>query len=714
MDQVDDAWLADYNKHVDRGDAEQKLTEDQFEELMWCLEKLTDLKNPWDMYSRAPSVLQPELPTLAEYEAQLDQDQPLLPPSRSNINLPSLKPSAPKIYQHWWDRRKQRGGKPIAPCIKTEEIPTVNDPWVCFRRRNERPQRQRRRADQSGVDKLRQLRTQLDQARQLLDMSTKRERLRKESLILEELIFQQRVLIRRMRKKLGLPVRPPQEDPRKRRKLEDDRYVKLPCANYYSGVPGKIVIPIEQLKQWAIPPPPNDANATARREAFDQDWNNGIVDFTEPSAMPIPIHVTAGHEYYRCNLPVPVPIGLPSPPTSLDENWARDGELAPNSAYLHVPLGRVRMGRGGRRVYDRRLRLDQVFPEARVDHHWRAGEREGARDKVDGFTPGVEPLTPAEVEHRRQVEKIVDRLRWACESDEEDDAIVDEALTQSFEDSSPLLIFRAGMLRASEDYVRLFSQSREWLGTLVNITPPDMRYPQSRIPPPIVTRPNLPVNAAATAAVALQQQLQAVGSNLGAVAQIHQQMRQKEEDDVNNPMRNVLNAANKGAQGIQALTQQINQQQRPLSRPPGPALQSVSTIQSPTLPAANQPQTLALLQQLIRNNQPGGAPKIQDMLQQRAQTQMRPPAVRTSPVIPNLQQPIISSLSPAQIQALSTQLNRLSQTQTPSPSRPNIPANIAALLQNLQQQTNSPAAQQQLTAAILAATQAQQQQEDKK
>jgi hypothetical protein len=46
MDGEDDSWLAEHNEKCDRGELSKhaRLTEDQFEELMWGLEKITQEK----------------------------------------------------------------------------------------------------------------------------------------------------------------------------------------------------------------------------------------------------------------------------------------------------------------------------------------------------------------------------------------------------------------------------------------------------------------------------------------------------------------------------------------------------------------------------------------------------------------------------------------------------------------------------------------------
>lgn len=78
------------------------------------------------------------------------------------------------------------------------------DPYVCFRRRETKPVRKTRRTDQQSLEKLRKLRAELETARSLLEMVTRREKLRKESLVTEHSIFNQRCMLREMQQQLGI------------------------------------------------------------------------------------------------------------------------------------------------------------------------------------------------------------------------------------------------------------------------------------------------------------------------------------------------------------------------------------------------------------------------------------------------------------------------------------------------------------------------------
>lgn len=64
--------------------------------------------------------------------------------------------------------------------------------------------RKTRRCDSQSLDKLRKLRDELQKARDILELVSSRERLRKESAALEIDIFEERIKVRKMKKLLGV------------------------------------------------------------------------------------------------------------------------------------------------------------------------------------------------------------------------------------------------------------------------------------------------------------------------------------------------------------------------------------------------------------------------------------------------------------------------------------------------------------------------------
>jgi hypothetical protein len=78
------------------------------------------------------------------------------------------------------------------------------DPYVCFRIREVKTFRKVRRSDTVALDKLRKLKEDMANCKHLLDMVFEREKARKESIEMDHLVFENRVLMRRLRKHLGI------------------------------------------------------------------------------------------------------------------------------------------------------------------------------------------------------------------------------------------------------------------------------------------------------------------------------------------------------------------------------------------------------------------------------------------------------------------------------------------------------------------------------
>jgi hypothetical protein len=78
------------------------------------------------------------------------------------------------------------------------------DPYLCFRRRESKPIRKTRRSDQQSIEKLRKLRIEMEGARSLLEMVSRREKMRKESMVLEHLVFEQKCKLREYKRVLGV------------------------------------------------------------------------------------------------------------------------------------------------------------------------------------------------------------------------------------------------------------------------------------------------------------------------------------------------------------------------------------------------------------------------------------------------------------------------------------------------------------------------------
>ncbi|KAK3825926.1 MAG: enhancer of polycomb-like-domain-containing protein [Benniella sp.] len=186
MDSEDEEWLKEFNEK--RAAGEEKLDDDHFELIMWQFEKITNERVPYLQLDSG------QIPPFEELKSTFTGPQ-----------LVAFKNIASSVYPWWQDRRTNRGGKVITPQLKYEEVlRNEADPYVCFRRRESKPIRKTRRTDQQSIEKLRKLRIEMESARSLLEMVSRREKVRKESLILEHMIFDQRCKVREYKRNLGI------------------------------------------------------------------------------------------------------------------------------------------------------------------------------------------------------------------------------------------------------------------------------------------------------------------------------------------------------------------------------------------------------------------------------------------------------------------------------------------------------------------------------
>jgi enhancer of polycomb-like protein len=78
------------------------------------------------------------------------------------------------------------------------------DPYVCFRRREVRQVRKTRGRDAQSTEKLRRLRKEMEDARQLMALVKQREMTRREILKVERTLFEQRSSMKDVKRKLGI------------------------------------------------------------------------------------------------------------------------------------------------------------------------------------------------------------------------------------------------------------------------------------------------------------------------------------------------------------------------------------------------------------------------------------------------------------------------------------------------------------------------------
>lgn len=185
MTEEDDAFLKEYNA---KRQAAQRLSEDDFERIMECFEDTSSNQTPFAAVDK----------TILDYDAMTPE---------LNVMLPAKVISHSRaVYDHWKSRREAMGNGSIQPTLKFETHPESDDldPYICFRRREVRQTRKTRARDVQSADKLKRLRKELEEGRQLIVLSREREILKGEMLRADRLIFEKRAQVKDMKVRLGI------------------------------------------------------------------------------------------------------------------------------------------------------------------------------------------------------------------------------------------------------------------------------------------------------------------------------------------------------------------------------------------------------------------------------------------------------------------------------------------------------------------------------
>lgn len=110
---------------------------------------------------------------------------------------------------YWREKRKDRGGVPLILSLKFEDVGKVgSDPYVCFRRRELKQPRKTRRSDAQVMEKVKKIRYDLVSVKMMLSAGIKRDKLKKESLLIESAAFEKYWTLRMWQQEFGIE-RPP-------------------------------------------------------------------------------------------------------------------------------------------------------------------------------------------------------------------------------------------------------------------------------------------------------------------------------------------------------------------------------------------------------------------------------------------------------------------------------------------------------------------------
>ncbi|KAJ4302123.1 Enhancer of polycomb-like protein 1 [Collariella sp. IMI 366227] len=185
MTEDDEVFLKSYNQ---KRAASAQLSEDDFEKIMDVYEETSYIKAPFASIDQ----------TIVPYDDML---QGLLELDRAKVVMPHAK----EIYEYWKSRRQALNNQPLHPTLKFEKTENDDaDPYVCFRRREVRQTRKTRARDVQSAEKLKRLRKELEEGRQLVLAAHHRECLKAEMLRADRSIFEVRARLKETKIRLGI------------------------------------------------------------------------------------------------------------------------------------------------------------------------------------------------------------------------------------------------------------------------------------------------------------------------------------------------------------------------------------------------------------------------------------------------------------------------------------------------------------------------------
>ncbi|KAI8607137.1 hypothetical protein BC830DRAFT_1175652, partial [Chytriomyces sp. MP71] len=306
--------------------------------------------------------LGPELPTV---------DQAIIYFSTNEPNLLIQQPTFGTLFSHWSHRRytatrpkvtSTLPGRSIAPPLRVDDLSNNakqddSDPYICFRKRDLRPQRKHTRksglhADVASLEKLKRLHADLVTVRSLLDQVGAREETRRELLAMDTAFFEKRCLVRKLKRTFGMADG--DENKKKRKKVDDARPTSLKI---------KLRHPIQdtgELVKSPLEPETEDSRiAEQLKKRKCEDEAAGYVDWTE--ILPSPPTQLPGASYWKTSIPASIPSSASAPAAT----------AAPPTFPARLPYARCRLGRGGRVLFDRRFDPHRC-PSALNDTRFRA------------------------------------------------------------------------------------------------------------------------------------------------------------------------------------------------------------------------------------------------------------------------------------------------------------------------------------------------------
>ncbi|CAL1709115.1 unnamed protein product [Somion occarium] len=370
------------------------MSEDEFELVMAIFEKVTHEKTEFLHHGLEQGSA---FPPFTDYQ---DVFMAELPPDMFALyQVPSWKPEPDKltriakvVYPYWRERRLERGGHPIIPSVNMD---TKNESYICFRRREIKAIRKTRAQQATYSDKLLRIKLDLEKAREMADLVNKREESKRESAVIGHSLWESRFrLVDLKRKHPSLGTKEDDEllhdKERVPKKVKTDTAGR-PVVRLHTGSREPVIHqePImhprarHELIQKQI------ESEMAKRKEKDHHWEDALDNPYQNTPTSFPSRL---FKFIQASRPSPtLDASASTPPTSPSRQRA----------------ARLRFGRGGRILLDRRLPTPRLLLSSNPEEQAESKEdirrlRERWRFDDDD-APAVGPEGPDE-----QDRKLVD------------------------------------------------------------------------------------------------------------------------------------------------------------------------------------------------------------------------------------------------------------------------------------------------------------------
>ncbi|KAJ3812653.1 enhancer of polycomb-like-domain-containing protein [Lentinula aff. lateritia] len=325
------------------------MSEDEFELVMGLFEKITQEKTEFLHHSLESG--QMHFPEFSEYQEVLSL--PLPPATFASYSPPTWLPQpshllrlARVVYPYWRERCLERAGRRIIPHLNFDESDTLNESYVCFRRRETKAVRKTRASQATSSDKLTRLQSEFEYPLQLATQLLAREQLKRDSARQSHHVWNLRM------KMVDLKIKNPTfgdkideelliDKERPIKKAEPSSRVRLPAKSEASAQPSASAREIIRPKERFTSYQGKIEQMLQIRKDQDMQWEDHVdIGYVQPTITPY------GSRLFKY---ISGPSELGQPSTDADATAG----LVPKRSI------RLRYGRGGRTFIDRRPHSSQ-------------------------------------------------------------------------------------------------------------------------------------------------------------------------------------------------------------------------------------------------------------------------------------------------------------------------------------------------------------------